>query len=166
MPGITVRVANRSELTKLARRLRAAGNGGLQRDLSAGIRRESRSVLGEVKSTVRGLEVGSERGGIAPPDTSTRLRARLAAATTVQSQGVGVRYEVHGSRVGPYGHRLAKLSDTELAPRWRHPVFGNRNVWRTNVGQPWFFSTIRRARPRFAAGVRSAMEKTAKKITG
>jgi hypothetical protein len=167
MPGIRVRVSNTAELRRLGRRLRAAGSGGLQRDLAAGIRREGRPVLGQIKSSVRGLEVGSERGGIAPPDTSTGLRGRLAAATTVQTQGTGVRYEVHGARVDPrYGHRLAKLSDTELAPRWRHPVFGNRQVWKTNVGRPWFFVTIRGAEGRFAGAVRRAMQVTANKIMG
>lgn len=163
---IQVRVGNTGELRRLARRFRAAAEGGLQRDLTAGIRREGRPVLAQVKASVRSLEVGSERGGTAPPDTSTNLRGRLAAATTVDPQGVGIRFEVHGERVGRAGHRLAKLTDTELAPRWRHPVFGNRRVWRTNVGRPWFFVTIRRAEPRFRAAVLRAMAITARKIMG
>lgn len=166
MSTIRIRVGNTTEFRKLARRLRAASNGGLQRDLTAEIRRAGRPVLGQIKSSVRGLEIGSERGGTAPPDTSTRLRGRLAGATDVRAQGIGIRYEVHGERVGPYGHRLAKLSDTELAPRWRHPVFGNRQVWKTNVGRPWFFVTIRAAEPQFAAAVRRAMAATARKIMG
>lgn len=163
---IRMRVSNTGDLRRLARRLRAAGDGGLQRDLTGEIRRTGRPVLGQVKSSVRGLDVGSERGGVAPPDTSTNLRSRLARATDLRPQGTGVRYEVHGQQVGPYGHRLAKLSDTELAPRWRHPVFGNRQVWRTNRGRPWFFVTIRAAEPQFAAAVRRAMAATARKIMG
>lgn len=167
MPAIRVRVGNTADLRRVARRLRAASTGGLQRDLAMGIRREGRPVLTQIKTSVRGLDVGSERGGVAPPDTSTNLRGRLAGATTVREHGVGVRFEVHGQQVDPrYGHRLAKLSDTELAPRWRHPVFGNRRVWRTNVGRPWFFVTIRAAEARFAAAVRRAMASTARKIMG
>lgn len=163
---IRIRVQNTGELRRLARRFRAAAGGGLQRDLTAQITREGKPVLREVQAAVRGIDVGSERGGTAPPDTSTNLRGRLAAATDVQPQGVGVRFEVHGAQVGPYGHRLAKLSDTTLAPRWRHPVFGNRRVWKTNVGQPWFFVTIRAAEPRFRAAVLRAMATTARKIMG
>jgi hypothetical protein len=138
----------------------------LQRDLTAQIRREGRPVLREVQAAVRAIEVGSERGGTAPPDTSTNLRGRLAAATTVEQQGIGIRFEVHGAQVGKAGHRLAKLTDVTLAPRWRHPVFGNRKVWKTNVGQPWFFVTIRAAEPRFREAVLRAMATTARKILG
>lgn len=123
-------------------------------------------MLAQIKASVRSLEVGSEKGGTVPPDKSTNLRGRLAAATDVQPNGTGIRFEVHGARVGKAGHRLAKLTDTELAPRWRHPVFGNRHVWKTNVGRPWFFVTIRAARGQFRRAVLRAMEKTARKIMG
>ena len=163
---IRVQVAGTAELRRLARRFRAAAEDGLQRDLTTQLTREGRPVLRQVQSAVRAIEVGSERGGTAPPDTSTNLRGRLAAATTVEQQGTGVRYEVHGARVGKAGHRLAKLTDVTLAPRWRHPVFGNRRVWKTNVGQPWFFVTIRAAEPRFRSAVLRAMQRTARKIMG
>jgi hypothetical protein len=163
---IRVQVSGTGDLGRLARRFRAAADGGLQRDLTSELRREGRPVLTQIKASVRSLEVGSERGGTAPPDNSTNLRGRLAAATDVQPNGVGIRFEVHGARVGPSGHRLAKLTDTELAPRWRHPVFGNRRVWRTNVGRPWFFVTIRRAENQFRGAVLRAMRKTARKIMG
>src|SRR5688500_12561075 len=166
MPGLTVRVGHTAQLRRLARRFAAAGHGGLARDLPTHLRRARRPVLMQVRGAVRGIEVGSSRGGTARPDTSTNLRARLAAATDMTRRGTGVRYEVHGSQVCPYGHRLAKLTDTELAPRWRHPVFGNRRNWQTNEGTPWFFVTIRAAGGQFAAGVRRAMEATARKIMG
>jgi hypothetical protein len=163
---VRVRVSNTAELGRLARRFRRAADGGLQRDLTTQIRREARPVLTSVKASVRSLEVGSEKGGTVPPDKSTNLRGRLAAATDVQPHGIGVRFEVHGAQVGPAGHRLAKLTDTELAPRWRHPVFGNRRVWKTNVGRPWFFVTIRAAEGKFRAAVLNAMATTARKIMG
>lgn len=166
MAGITVRVSHTSELSRLARRFRAAGSGGFQRDLQSHLQREGRPVLTQIRASVRSLEVGSSRGGTARPDTSTALRARLAAATDVTPRGNGVRFEVHGAQVGPYGHRLAKLTDTELAPRWRHPVFGNRRNWQTNTGRPWFFVTIRAAKDQFRGAVLRAMAATARKIMG
>lgn len=164
---VRVRVSNTAELGRLARRFRSAANGGLQRDLTSELRREGQPVLGRVKASVRSLEVGSSRGGTAPPVRSTNLRGRLAAATDVRPQGVGIRFEVHGYRVDPkYGHRLAKLTDTELAPRWRHPVFGNRRAWETNTGRPWFFATIRAAERQFRGAVLRGMQRTARKIMG
>lgn len=171
MAGITVRVSHTGELSRLARRFRVAGSGGFQRDLQSNIRREARPVLTQIKASVRSLEVGSTKGGTARPDTSTGLRARLAAATDVTPRGNGVRFEVHGPQVDPkYGHRLAKLTDTELAPRWRHPVFQwagrARTKWTTSVGRPWFFVTIRGAEDQFRGAVLRAMAATARKIMG
>jgi hypothetical protein len=168
---IRLRVTNTAQLRTTARRFRAAANGGLQRDLSAGISREGRPVLRQIKTTVRALQIGSTKGGMGRPQGSTNLRGRLAAATTMDPHGVGVRFEVHGMRVHPkWGHRLAKLTDTELEPRWRHPVFRwagrARTKWTEQTGQPWFFVTIRAAEDKFAAAVRRAMEKTARKILG
>jgi hypothetical protein len=168
---IRVRVQNTAELRRLARRFRAAADGGLQRDLTAQITREGRPVLKEVQAAVQALEVGSTKGGTARPDTSTGLRGRLAAATDVTPEGVGIRFEVHGMRVDPkYGHRLAKLTDTTLAPRWRHPVFQvpwrEHTKWTTSTGKPWFFVTIRDAEPKFRAAVLRAMATTARKIMG
>jgi hypothetical protein len=160
---IRISVSGTGEIRRLARGFRSAAGGGLQRDLTSELTREGKPVLRQVQSAVRGIEVGSERGG---GTASTNLRGRLAAATTVEPQGAGVLFEVHGSRVGEAGHRLAKLSDTTLAPRWRHPVFGNRRVWKTNVGQPWFFVTIRAAEGQFRAAVLRAMQRTARKIMG
>lgn len=163
---IRIRVTGTNELDRLARRFRAAADGGFQRDLTAQITREGKPVLRQVQAAVRAIEVGSEKGGAVPPDTSTNLRGRLAAATDVQPQGNGIVFEVHGARIGKAGHRLAKLTDVTLAPRWRHPVFGNRKVWKTNTGVPWFFVTIRAAEPKFRAAVLRAMSATARKIMG
>jgi hypothetical protein len=58
------------------------------------------------------------------------------------------------------------LTDKELAPRWRHPVFGDREQWVTQYGQPWFHAPIRAGRPVYVAGIHRAMEKTARTITG
>jgi hypothetical protein len=160
---IRISVAGTGELSRLAKRFRAAADGGLQRDLTSQLTREGKPVLRQVQAAVRGIEVGSERGG---GTASTNLRGRLAAATTVEPDGTGVLFEVHGGQVGKAGHRLAKLTDVTLAPRWRHPVFGNRRVWKTNTGEPWFFVTIRAAENQFRGAVLRAMERTARRIMG
>lgn len=171
MPGITIKVGSTAELRRLARRLNAAGSGGLERDVQAELRRAAVPVLAATKAKVRGASFTGSKGGHGAPDTSTGLRSRLAAATVKTDHGNGVRFKVLGPQVdNRYGTRLAKLSDTELAPRWRHPVFkwsGRRSTrWTTQVGQPWFFVTIRAGQAALAAGVRKAMEATARKITG
>lgn len=166
MTGITVNVGSTAELKKLARRLRAAGAGGLERELQAGIRRPAATVLAQTKAAVSGASFTGSRGGVGEPNTASGLRGKLAAATEVGPRGTGVRFQVNGPQVdNRYGTRLAKLSDTELAPRWRHPTFGRRG-WTTQKGQPWFFVTIRAGESRFRSGLERAMQIIARRITG
>ncbi len=159
---IRVRVSGHRKLGQLARRLRAAGD-GLQRDLNAELARTAPPVLTRVRSVVRAAEFPAAPGaGGAGP---TGLREGLAGATRSTPLGNGVRFYVDGAAVGrPRGHRLAMLSDTELAPRWRHPVYGNREAWVTQVGRPWFFAPIRAEEPRFATGVGRAIDKTIRRL--
>lgn len=161
---IRVRVSNHAQFGRLARRLRAAADGGLQRDLNAELMRAAPPVLRKTKARVLGAEfpVAPPAGGAGPAG----FRAGLAAATETMPLANGVRFRVNGAAVGKgsRGHRLAMLSDTELAPRWRHPVHGNRERWVTQLGMPWFFSSIRTEEPRFVAACDKAIEKTIRRI--
>lgn len=159
---IRVRVKGHEKFGRLARRFRAAADGQLRSDLNAELLRASPPVVAKTRARVLGaaFPVVPGDGGSEP----TGFRARLAAATGTEPLGNGVRFRVDGATVGERGHRLAMLSDTELAPRWRHPVFGNREAWVTQRGQPWFFSSIRPEEPRFRRGVETAMDKTARRI--
>lgn len=161
---IRVRVSNYKQFGRLARRLREAADGGLQRDLNAELARTGPPVLTVVRSTVRGASFP-----VVPGDGgsgSTGFRAGLAAATLVRPVANGIQFYVNGAAVGRglRGHRLAMLSDTELAPRWRHPVYGNREAWVTQQGQPWFFEPIRGQESRFRAAVGRGIDKTISRL--
>lgn len=172
MVKIRVRVSGHEKAGRLARRLRAAADGGLRRDLGAELMRDARPVLALVRRRVLGASFPALNPSQTPQQRSTGLRLRLAEATDLRplESPPGARLFVDGSAVDPSrpsrGHSLAKLSDGELKRRWRHQTFGD---WRrpvTQAGDPWFFASIRPERPRFAAGVNRAMEKTARRIEG
>lgn len=165
---LRVRVRRYEKFGTLARRFRDAADGDLRRDAVNELQSAARPVLGAVRASVLSASfpvVPAGDGGT----PSKGLRERLAAAShaTPLPQGSGVRFQVEYGEVDPkWGRRLAMLTDVELAPRWRHPVFGNRNYWVTQQGRPWFFSSIRPAAPAFESGVRRAMDRTARKISG
>jgi hypothetical protein len=164
---IKVRVRRYEQFGRLAHRFRDAANGDLQRDAANELHAASHPVLAAVRASVLAAEFPVIPEG-ARDTPSKGLRARLAAATHVTPlpQGNGVRFFVEGTQVDPrWGRRLSKLTDKELAPRWRHPTFA-RDPWVTQHGRPWFFTTIRPARPSFEAGIHRAMQRTARKITG
>jgi hypothetical protein len=88
-----------------------------------------------------------------PPESSgngphTGLRAGIARGirTTVLAGGANA-----GVVIRSRGHLAVKYND----PRgWRHPVFGNRNNWVTQVGRPDYFEgPIRRNEPRYRAEI-------------
>lgn len=165
---LRIRVRRYEQFGRLAARFRDAANGDLRRDAVQELAAASQPVLARVRAGVLGASfpVTPPGDGATP---SKGLRERLAAATGVAAlpQGNGIRFSVEYPEVDPkWGRRLAMLTDRELAPRWRHPVFGNREQWVTQQGQPWFFSNIRPAEPEFAMGVRRAMDRTARKISG
>lgn len=134
------------ELRALAARMRRAGNGELQLKLRRNLRAAGQPVLSELRSAVRAVQVSSSRGGTAHPDYSRELRIRVAKALRLSVAYRGIRFNVLGSTMGDakYGAALAKYLDGTLPgyKRWRHPVFGNQELWEEQTGQPWFFVTI------------------------
>lgn len=160
-----VKIQGADEYKRLARRLKDAGRGDLQRRLTREIRREGSPALQAVKRAWLGVDVTSSGGGSVAPDNSTGLRARAAAATRISILGSGIRVRTEGKRVDPvYGRTLTYGLDG--LGRWRHPVFGNRNAWESQQGQEVFYSTLTRFESRWRRGVQRAMEQTARIIAG
>lgn len=64
------------------------------------------------------------------------LRQALAAAVGVVYANEKVTFVVHRSRM-PSGKEAMPL--VSVTRSWRHPVYGNMNVWVTQTGQPMWF---------------------------
>jgi hypothetical protein len=142
---------------RLARDFGQAARGQLQRHLRDNIRQTAQPVLNDIRAACLAVEVQSTRGGHARPSYSRGLRRRVAAATRVTVAYAGVRFGVAGGAVGPYGTALAAYLDSELAPNWRHPVFGGP-AWTQQHGSPFFFVTIRRHASEFEAACWRAID--------
>lgn len=156
-----VKVTGQDQYKQLARRLKQAGRGDLQRRLTKEIRRAGDPGLRAVQTAWMGVDVTSTRGG----GKSSGLRARVAAATRISILGSGIRIRVEPKRVDPrYGRGLSY--GLNGLGRWRHPVFGNREVWADQTGQEVFYRTLLRFESRWRAGVEKAMDETAREIMG
>lgn len=83
---------------------------------------------------------------------------RDAAANSVKLQVTtrGIRIISDSSAMPPKQQTLPKRLDSPKG--WRHPVFGNREVWVTQKGKPWFGATISQRAPDFRAAVVDAMD--------
>lgn len=169
MPDMEVRINTEGEqaFRALGRRLKeAAGGKKLDTKLRANIRETARPVVEELRSAVRSVQVQSSRGGMGKPHYSRQLRARVASAVRVSVAYKGVRFNVLGSAVGPYGSQLARYLDSELPgyARWRHPVFGHHDRWVEQHGSPWFFETIRHHAADFERACERAIDEVLRDI--
>lgn len=160
-----------TELHKLGKRLKEAGRDDLRRKMRKHIRQAGKPVVADMKRAVLGVNVTrgddpyrrrTEETGIAPRRSTDRwgprttgLRARTGHALGISQTRKGIRILVSAQRFGDYGLTLPRYLDGSLRNfrRWRHPVFGNREVWVTQHGDPWFFVTFNRHRTRFINAV-------------
>lgn len=173
---IKLQVRGRPQLRRLSKRLRDAADGGLQTAVGMELNRAAPAAAQDARAEVLRARFPAISGrGINARGTGQRrgeLRAALAGAVRTRRLdrpgAPGARVYVDGDAVGrPRGHRLAQLSDGEVAPRWRHPVFDRReSAWVQQAPSPWFFAPIRRRRPEFEQAVVRGMEKVARRIEG
>jgi hypothetical protein len=165
---IWVAVEGAEQLRDLTKRLKAQGDGRLQKKLRSSIRQAAKPAEADVRASVMRVKVTSSRGGRARPVRSRGLRARTARAVGTSVSGRGtIRIRVSAQKFGEYGRTLPKYLDAELNryQRWRHPVFGNQDNWVAQRGDPYFFSAVRRHRRDFRRAVFAAMDDIADQIT-
>jgi hypothetical protein len=167
MPSATVWVkADGGQKYKaIARRLRKAGRGDLQRKLTKAVREEGQPALAAVRAAWMTVDVESTKGGTAPPDRATGLRRRVARATRIRALQSGISIAVNANSVDArYPSLVYYLNGFPRTRSWRHPVFGNRLVWTAQKGQEVFYPTLREFAPAWRAGIYRAMEETAAEI--
>lgn len=150
MPGLADAAA---ELEALAFRLRRAGDGELLREVTRAMRDAVIPVQDQIRA---GLAPELPNRYAATLDADLRLGVNVR--TNDRDPGVAITGQ---SRAG--GRKLRNLD----AGRLTHPVFGNREIWRTQEEpsvQPGFFTgPAEAAAPRVRAGIEQALADIADK---
>lgn len=181
---VFVSIEGAAQLKELSARLKKADRNDLQKALRANIKEAGKPIVSELRTAVMGVKVTrgddpfarrTARTGIAPRRSTTRwgqrstgLRTRTARSIAISQTRKGIRIRVSATRMGPYGGSLPRYMDAELNryKNWRHPVFGNPEVWVAQRGSPWFLVTIRNHRTQFRKAVFDAMDETGRRLTG
>jgi hypothetical protein len=133
---------DRGDLKRLYRRLGELEDGReLRRDLRAGLRGVLTPTRDRLKAAYRGQAgYGGTRTRPGPP-----LRYLLASATRVEvrtsGREAGARLRVDGRKM-PSGMRSLPAYREGYKPRWRWPVYGNRNVWAQGQPHPTFDAIV------------------------
>lgn len=148
------------DLGAFARRLKQAGRTDLKRELTRAIRRAVKPVIADLKEQALAIPAVGQR--------STGLRARIAAAIRTEirtgANRSGVRVKVDRSKMGDQASLPAAFDKDRL----RHPVFGNREEWVTQLthSEGWFSRTSTRRAPAIRRAIEQAMADVARQIEG
>ena len=143
------------ELADLARRLKDAGEGGLRRELYAGIRTAAEPVLGEIRAGLP-AHMPHRYAGVLGTDLRLTASVRAGKTASVRLRGVTGR-----------DRQIGRLDRGVLT----HPLFGNRKHWFSQgpagggMAPGFFTGPIEHAAPQLRYAVLSAMRRTAEKIT-
>lgn len=130
-------VRSGADLAKLSRELRHVGDGKtLRRQMTKELRSAAKPLVPAVRSAIRSI-----------PTTGaghTGLRSRMAKATRLRVKTSGrdaqVAILVDPAKM-PAGQKALPM-EMEGVKRWRHPVYGNTDVWVTQKPHPYFFRTV------------------------
>lgn len=130
------------------------------RTQKAALRRQIRSAAELSRAAVQ-AEARKPGRTRSPRPRSRGTRARIASSTRVQILA-------GNSRAGVQIVTRAPLARAWAARRgWRHPVFGDRETWQTQVGNPNYFAgPIWARRNQTRRAVERAMEETIRSMGG
>lgn len=139
---MSIRLQDSGDLRRISRELRRMDNPEIKKRFRKELRAAARPLVPKVRAAIRNIP--SSRGY--SPDG---LRGALAKATKLEvktaGRSAGVAIRVDGRKMP--SHMKSLPSMVEGKKRWRHPVFGNRNVWVNQPKHPYFYDALRVAGP-------------------
>lgn len=112
----------------LAKRLKDAGDKELKKELYSAISRAAKPVAADVKANVPNYMPKGYQATL-----SGSLRISTTKRASARDPGITIRARAKGKSEPRY---VGPLDNGEL----RHPVYGNRNVWRVTTVKPGFFT--------------------------
>lgn len=149
--------ASGKDLAKIARELRAQNDAAVLKQFRRELRAVAAPFVPAVRSAIGSIPVKGTAG-------STGLRQRLQKAVTLRVRTTGKNAQVSilmSTAKMPSGQKSLPAYMEGTKPRWRHPVFGNTDVWREQENHPYFFRTVRP----MGAGAKVAVNKIVSDIT-
>lgn len=149
-----------AEVRRLVRALNAESDGKeLKRDLTRKLRVAAEPALVQAKGAIIGM--GSMGLGKAP---SLRLKIADGVKAHVRLSGrPGLTIAAHMRGMPRKFRKAPKLTNSSRG--WRHMVFGNREVWVRQFGEPqWFHDSMRAHRREVIVAAADALDEVANRI--
>lgn len=150
-------------LLELGRALKREADGKeLRRDLIRELKAPLQPAVAEIKSGVMAIGAGGLPPGEGEPLRPAVVR-RIRAEVKLSGKAIGVRVRARKTEaVRGFRHAPKRLNSPK---GWRHPVYGDRNRWTVQFGNPNYFDRpLEGRRGEFRHAVLEAMEATARRI--
>lgn len=149
------------DLTRISTALRKMDDRELLKRFRKELRGAAKPLVPAVRASIR--QIPSSR-----PYTAAGLRGQMARATGLEVKTTGrqaaVIIRVDGRKMPPDARALQSYMEG-VKPRWRHPVFGNRNVYVEQPPHPYFFTVMRTGGIRARLAVNRVINQVSKDIT-
>jgi len=161
-----VRLVARDEVQEVADRLRRVDR-RLAVQLRGALRRAARRGVKRAKAEARGLPAkGAPGGTLQHPHRARQLRRTVARGVRAQVRAGGARMPTARIITSmPDESQAALPLGLDSGPRgWRHPVFGDRDVWVRQPGFSWFREPLAEEAPAIADDMRQVLGDTAQWI--
>jgi hypothetical protein len=149
------------DLARISRELRRMDDRELLKRYRRELRAAARPLVPAVRASIR--QIPSKR-----PYTAAGLRGQMARATGLEVKTTGrqaaVIIRVDGRKMPPKAKAVQAYMEG-IKPRWRHPVYGNRNVYVQQPPHPYFFDVMRTSGTRARLAVNRVVDQVSKDIT-
>lgn len=180
-----VKVEGGEKFRRAAQLCREADRADLRRELLRGMRAAGQEILDDQRAEVRGLRIQGQRfyrygvkrvtgedgtvqqvaARYRPNKRSTGLRERVANSLALELKSTGkarVRFVARPGKMPDDERNMPRNLDKPKG--WRHPVFGNTEMWVAQQGGSWFWPPIKRKIRVFRQRMDEAITATVNKI--
>lgn len=156
---ITVRTSR--DLRRIATELRRMNDKKLKAEFRKELREAAKPMVPAVRQAIQ--QIPSSQ-----PYRPEGLRGLMSKAVRLEvkttGRQAGVRIRVDGRKMPTHMRALQAYMEGKKHP-WRHPVWGNREVWVKQDPHPYFYKTVMPMSVRARAGVNKAADRVAQQIT-
>lgn len=156
-----VRLRTSSDLRRITRELRRMDDKKIKAEFRKELRAAAKPMVPAVRQAIRQIPSGQ-------PYRPEGLRGLMSKAVRLEvrttGRQAGVRIRVDGRKMPPHMRALQAYMEGKKSP-WRHPVYGNREVWVKQDPHPYFYKTVIPMGARARLGVNKAAARVARQIT-
>ncbi|WP_432169050.1 hypothetical protein [Streptomyces sp. 1222.5] len=139
---MSIELRGSGDLRRISRELRRMDDQELKKRFRKELRAAAAPLVPRVRQSIRSIPSGR---GYTPDGLRGALSKAVKLEVKTAGRQAGVAIRVDGRKMP--SHMKSLPSMVEGKKRWRHPVYGRRDVWVNQPTQPYFYNVVRAAGP-------------------